>query len=143
MFWFFLQLWNSLVYVWRHCRFFLFSLDSQFVRLKPCVVDEVLSAVRLCVPGSLLRWQGILSPGFHFDTTSPLRFVLPSMLFFIQTLFYRRGWGTTFSLLGQPVSLLEGFSAEAGLGPRPYVLPAGTPVVFLRGFVPVLLGIHL
>lgn len=42
---------------------------------------EVLSAVRLCVPRSrLLRWQGRLLSGFHFDTTSPLRFVLPSTI---------------------------------------------------------------
>lgn len=75
--------------VWRHFRVFPVWKVSLFLFgfYASCLIlsfwtREVLSAVRLCVPRSrLLRWQGRLLSGFHFDTTSPLRFVLPSTIF--------------------------------------------------------------
>lgn len=74
------------LFFWRHFRVFpvwkvsLFDLrlvfwddGGRFYRRFACAS---LGAVALC-------WQGRLLSGFHFDTTSPLRFVLPSTIFYL------------------------------------------------------------
>lgn len=77
---------HFLIFFWRHFRVFpvwkvsLFDLrlvfwddGGRFYRRFACAS---LGAVALC-------WQGRLLSGFHFDTTSPLRFVLPSTIFYL------------------------------------------------------------